>query len=231
MNINSVNNSKYLSVKPAFTHKHEKSKYSCKEKAIIAGSTALGVGVSLALLAKSAKYSLNPKKMFNNIKKSYLAREDFLVKQVLAMGAGTCLGGLAGGYIVDKNPENRKAKQREAVMQIGNIAIPILTVGATDKMLKKASKPVKTAASLTSVLVGVYLANFLMNKLGNVIFHNKAERGIKATDFSAHLDDLVVSASYISKSDFVHYVSRVVPLALMVPGIEVGNKTAHHDCR
>lgn len=227
MNVNSVNNIKYTSTQPAFTHKHEKSTYSPKERAIVAGTTALGVAASLAILAKSAKYSLNPKKMFKNIKNSYLAKEEFLVKQVLAMGAGTCLGGLAGGYIIDKDKENRKAKQREAVMQIGNISIPILTVGGADKLLKNCSKPVKSIGSLGSILVGVYLANLLMNKLGNAIFHNNAERGVKATDFSAHLDDVVVSASYISKDKWVHYISRIVPLALMVPGYEVGNKKAN----
>lgn len=204
-----------------------KNPYSVKDRAIVAGTTAAGVLASLAFLAKGAKYSLNPAKMFKNLKNSYLAKEEFLVKQVLAMGVGTCLGGLAGGYIIDKNKENRKAKQREAIMQMGNISIPILTVSAADKIFNKSSKSVKAVASLSGVFLGVLVANLLMNKLGNAIFKNKSERGIKVTDFSAHLDDVVVSASYISKDKLVHAISRIVPLALMIPGNEVGNKTAH----
>ena len=63
--------------------------------------------------------------MFKNIKNSYLAKVFYEWPEVTAIGAGSCLGGLAGGYLIDKNKENRKAKQREAIMHFGNIAIPI----------------------------------------------------------------------------------------------------------
>lgn len=36
-----------------------------------------------------------------------------------------------------KNPENRKAKRRETVMQLGNISIPIITVETFAKFGKK----------------------------------------------------------------------------------------------
>lgn len=219
---------------PAFTHGGEpfwKSDYSKKEKLIVAGTTTLGVLGSLAGLTKAQGYKLN----FKNFGK-YLKNADFLFKEIVAMGVGTCLGGLAGGYIIDKNPENRKAKRREAVMQIGNITIPIATVAGVNKIcdiLKVSEKTLKgqsarAGACLGAIVGGIYLANIAMNKLSNFLFKNKTEeRDVKATDLAPHLDDVLASAKYIApKSQIVHYISRLVPFALLVAGNEIGNKKA-----
>lgn len=205
-------------------HCHKASPYSAKEKGIIAATTALGVATSCACLAKGAGYSLKPSKMFKNFKNSWFWKTKFLAKQVISIGAGTCLGGLAGGYIVDKNPINRKAKQRETVMQMGNISIPILTVAGFDKLTEKRGQFTKTAGMLAGVFVGVNIANLLMNKLSNKLFHNKDERGVKLIDFSAHVDDILAGLSYSSESETVHKIARIVPFVLMLPGFEVGTK-------
>lgn len=213
--------------KTNFEHGHslKDSNYTAAQKAIIATTTALGVAGSLALLAKKTGHSLKPSKMFSNIKNSYLAKVKYEEKEVITIGAGSCLGGLVGGYIVDKNPDNRKAKRRETVMQIGNISIPILTVEGFANIGKRFNKFTKSAFAVAGIFVGVYLANFLMNILSNVIFKsNNGARGVKASDFSAHLDDAVVAASYISDAKPVHNIARIIPLALMFAGNEVGNK-------
>lgn len=219
-------NSKISYNEVGFGHGHsESSSYNKKQKAIVSTTTALGVIGALAILAKRANYSLAPKKMFSNIKKSYLAKVDYHDKEVITIGAGSCLGGLAGGYLIDKNPYNRKAKRREALMQIGNISIPILTVEGFAKIGEKHGKVAKAFAATTGIFVGIYLANFLMNVLSNAVFQDKSgERGVKATDFSAHLDDAVVAASYISDSKIVKGIARFVPAALLFAGNEVGNK-------
>ena len=231
MNLSSVKYSTINNTTPVFghIHSHEKSPYSTKEKAIIAGTAVLGVGGSLALLAKSAGYSLKPQKMFKNFKNSYFSKVDFEAKEIISMGVGTCLGGLAGGYIIDKNKHNRKAKRREAIMQIGNISIPILTVHYMHKLGIKFGKAGEAISSIAGIFTGVYLANFLMNKLSNVIFDNRDERGVKATDFSAHVDDMLVAATYVSKDDIVHILGRIIPFALLIPGFEVGTKVAHRQ--
>lgn len=208
-------------------HSFKENNYSAKEKAIVAATTVLGVAASCACLAKGAGYSLKPSKMFKNIKNSYLAKVDFEAKEVISIGAGSCLGGLTGGYLIDKNPINRKSKNREAVMQIGNISIPIITVTQFGKLGAKVNKTVEGLAAIAGLILGVHLANFVMNKVSNIIFHNKTEeRGVKATDFSAHVDDMVVAANCISKNKYVHSIARIVPIALMIPGIEVGTKTS-----
>ena len=214
---------------PSFGNKKQEKRepYSLGQKAVVATTTALGVAASCAILAKKAGYSLNPKKMFSNIKDSYLAKVHYEWPEVITIGAGSCLGGLAGGYIIDKNKENRKVKQREAIMHFGNIAIPILTVGmVVDNVFKNSNKWVKAGAGFGGIVAGLYLANFVTNKLCSWIFKDKSqERGIEVTDLPAHLDDAVVAAGYISKAKIVHLLGRIIPLALMVAGNEVGTKT------
>ena len=207
-----------------FGHEHNTNNYDFKQKAIIATTSTIGVLSSLVILAKHAGYSINPSKMFKNIKKSYLATADFEAKEVIAMGAGSCLGGLIGGYLVDKDPKNRQAKRRETIMQIGNVSIPILFVHLINKKIfAKSSETVKALASLGGVMLGVMTSNIVMNKLNNIIFDEKAGDGrkMKFTDFSAHLDDVVVAANYISKDDWVRAIGRLVPAARTQSSFEI----------
>lgn len=206
---------------------HSKNNYNFKDKAIIAAGAAVGVFGAMAAMAVKAKYSLKPSKMFKNIKNSYFAKVDFKARHIVSVGAGSCAGGLAAGYIVDKNPKNRRAKNREALMQLGNISIPILTVDlVVDKLLKKSNNVVKALGALGGIFAGVFVANFVMNRLCDLIFNGCTGRGVKATDYSAHLDDLLAAANYISENKIVHTIGRAIPFALMVAGNEVGNKTA-----
>ena len=229
VNIPMSNTSRCSLTETSFGNKKQAKRepYSLTQKAVVATTTALGVAASCALLAKKAGYSLTPKKMFSNIKNSYLAKVHYEWPEVVAIGAGSCLGGLAGGYLIDKDKENRKVKQREAIMHFGNIAIPIFTVGmVVDKVFKNSNKWVKAGAGLGGIVAGLYLANFVTNKTCSFLFKDKSqERGIEVTDLPAHLDDAVVAAGYISKSKIVHALGRIIPLALMVAGNEVGTKT------
>ena len=225
MNISSIN---YHS--PEFKHFGEAEQngqpYSKKQKLIIAGMSAVGTAASCAILAKRAGYSLNPSKIFNlkNIKNSYLAKVKYHDEQVIPIGVGSILGGLAGGYMVDKDPNARKEKRREALMQVGNVSIPILTVDFLSEKLGKYGKVAKTCGAVAGIFAGVYLANIIMNRVNNFIFNKKEGRDMKLTDFSAHVDDAVVAASYVSSSPIVDKIERIIPIVLMIPGNEVGNK-------
>ena len=200
----------------------QKSSYSLKEKSILGASAVVGVAAGCAILAKQAGHKLKPSQILE-----YMKKVDFEAKPVITIGAGSCLGGLAGGCCIDKDYNNRKAKTREAVMQIGNISIPILTVKYLAEWTEKYGKAIKSVSAVGAVFLGVFLANILMNKLGNFLFGNKQEeRGVKATDFSAHLDDFVLAATYISKVDIVHKIGRLVPFALLIPGYEIAKKEA-----
>ncbi|MCQ2753689.1 MAG: hypothetical protein MJ231_01425 [bacterium] len=223
VNVNTVQNTQNSVLAPSFEHAKNKNNYSTKQKALVATTSAVGVLGAMMLLARHQNMKFFTKKF----KDSYFVKANYANPvPIIGMGAGSILGGLAGGYLIDKNKTNRKAKSREALLQMGNVAIPILTVDlAVDKLFKNASKWGKAIAGIGGVFVGVALANIIMNKVNNLIFQNKDERGVKITDYSAHVDDIVTAASYISKSKVVYYISRIIPFALMIPGNEVGKKT------
>ena len=128
MRINSVNDDN-----TRFGHVHLESPYPNNKRAVVAGMTAIGTALSCAVMAKRGGYSLNPKRMFKNIRHSYLSKVFYDDKQVIPIGIGSSLGGLAGGYMIDNNKNNRKAKRRETLMQIGNISIPIVIVDFISK--------------------------------------------------------------------------------------------------
>jgi len=217
------------------------SPYDNKKKAIVAGTTALGALAGMACHAKYKGYSLNPKRMFKNINKSYWNKIDFDDGPVITIGAGSCLGGLAGGYIIDKDRENRKAKKREAFLQITNISLPILTTvhlgklgekignkywdkGRPEKLQTYRTKLPKGAFALTGLFGGVFLANIIANKINEFIFHQGKGRPVQATDFSAHLDDFCVTARQISKSKITDYVQKLVPFALIIDDCRQRNR-------
>lgn len=217
------------------------STYNTKEKMVVASTTALGVGASLMLLAKKAHYSLSPKRMFKNIKKSYLAQVKYDNEiPVLTIGAGSCLGGLLGGLLIDHNTENKKAKLQETLLQIANISVPILFVGrlaATGKYLGKRflekntlketyrTQIPKAIGGIIGLVAGVYSGNILANKINQKIFHKGEGRSVQISDFSAHVDDVCMTAQQISSENMlIHAFSRIVPVALMIAGNEIGNK-------
>lgn len=228
MNTNINNVPAEVLSRPIFSAaKSDKQHYGVKDKAILASSVALGVAASSAILAKRAGYSLNPQKMFKNIKNSYFSKVIYHDKEIIGIGAGSCLGGLAGGYAIDKNKENRRAKNREAVMQIGNISIPILAVEGGAKLTKNCKGWIRALAAMGCLTGGIFVANLAMNFISNQLFENTKSRSMKATDFLAHPDDVVVAAQCIAPtSKIVHYISRIIPFALMIPGFEVGKKKA-----
>ena len=232
---------------PSFGHNNPwaDSPYNNKEKYIVAGTTALGVFAGMACHAKYKGYSLNPKKMFKNIKNSYWNKIDFDDVPVIAMGAGSCLGGLTGGFLIDKDKENRKAKLREALLQMTNVSLPIIFTVYGAKLGRKIgnkywdknrpkdlytfrTKIPQAVAAITSLFAGVFTANVVANKINEKIFNQGKGRPVQASDFSAHLDDFCVAAKQITDSKPTHYISRLVPFALMIAGNEVGNTTVEN---
>ena len=231
--------------KPNFGHNNPwaDSPYNKKQQAVIAGTTALGVFGSMALLAKGEGHSIKPSKILKSIK-SYWSKVEFDEKPVIGIGAGSCLGGFVGGCIVDKDKENRKAKMRETLLQIFNISVPIIFVVTAAKLGKKVgqkffekgaietfrTKIPKAVGGITGLFAGVYSANIIANKINEKVFNRGKGRPVQASDFSAHLDDFCVAAQQIHDGKFVHAVSRFVPIALMIAGNEVGNtSTANVD--
>ena len=218
------------------------SPYDMNSKLTVAGTTLVGVAAGMACHAKFKGYSLSPKKMLKNIKNSYLLKQKFDDGPVLCMGAGSCIGGLLGGFIIDKDKNNRKSKYREAILQMTNISLPILftvylgklgyKIGNKywDKNRPKGLETFRTKLpeailALSGLVGGVYSGNTLANKVNEKIFKQGKGRPVQVTDFSAHLDDFCVAGSQITDARPMYWLYRLVPLALLIAGNEVGNTT------
>lgn len=167
--------------------------------------------------------------------------------KIISIATGSVAGGFAGGALVDK--ENIKAKKREVLSQLlGDVIVPITCVWAGAKVFKhyentlqkimpKIAKETKFAkifnaisknipnavATLGSLGVGIIAGNKVSNEINERLYHKKVERGIKASDFAPHVDDLCMSISMVnSGSEFGTKLGRIIPLALLVPGYETG---------
>lgn len=242
--ITSINNTNILDnkqffkpIKPSGTaQKTAKNKLTKNERFGIQIMTFLGVLSSLILLAKTSKtpYSLSLSKMFSTpLKDTFLGKEEYTFEKVLTIGAGSCIGGLTGGLIFDKDKNNRKAKYRETLNQYLNISIPISTVALGDiltkkitpKLGKKAGIACNIATPLIALSGGIVAGNKIANKLNSIIFKNKEKRPIELTDMPAHIDDICMTSQYIAKDNLVtKLASRFIPIALLVAGNEIGKK-------
>ncbi len=167
--------------------------------------------------------------------------------KIISVAAGSVAGGFAGGALVDK--DNIKAKKREVLSQLlGDVIVPISCVWAGAKVFKhyektlqklmpKISKDTKVAnvlnkisenipnavATLGSLGIGIIAGNKVSNEINEKLYNMKVERGIKATDFAPHVDDLCLSISMVnSGSTLGTLLGRVIPFALLVPGYETG---------
>ena len=221
------------------------SPYDNKQKRFVVYTTAIGAFAGMACHAKYKGYSLNPKRMFKNIKNSYWGKVEFDDKPVIIIGAGSCLGGLAGGYMIDNDKENRKAKLRETLLQMTNISLPIIfttrlakwgqNIGNKywDNNRPKELHTYRTKIpqgifAMIGLIAGVFTANVVANKFNEHLFHQGKGRPVQASDFSAHLDDMCVAARQVSNSKLTDYIQKLVPIALMVAGNEVGNTTVEN---
>ena len=264
-NTTNIDNSRYFLNTPrcvnknssSFTHSYlEHEDLTPKQKAVILGSSALGMALPLAFFSKRAGFSLNPLKILKTPIKDWAIFKYKPVDKVLAYGAapiismstGSVAGGFAGGALVDK--DNLKAKKREVLSQLlGDVIVPITCVWVGAKTFKHFEKTLQNImpkfkdetksikkvlntisenipnaiATLGSLGVGIIAGNKVSNEINEKLYNMKVERGIKATDFAPHVDDLCMSISMVNEgSTLGSLLGRVIPLALLVPGYETG---------
>lgn len=219
-----------------------------KVKLGVALTTLSGVVGAMVLTLKSKKIPIkSPINFLKELTKiKYDSEKPEIEKLVGRLAVGSVGGGLLGGILFDKK-ENRKAKYREAIIQlIGNIATPLLCVAGGIRLFHvvepKLIKSIKLENSKLKGLPGLIVSAgclisgiFLGNKVGNTInenmFHVKDNRKIKLSDMAPHIDDAGVGISLAasgSGSNIGHIVSRFIPLALTVAGYSVGTAQQHH---
>ncbi|MDO4975408.1 MAG: hypothetical protein Q4E61_03740, partial [Alphaproteobacteria bacterium] len=80
-----------------------------------------------------------------------------------------------------------------------------------------------------SLVAGIIAGNKVSNKLNEHVHGVKQERGIRITDFAPHIDDVCLAITLMAdKSPVGDIVSKFVPIALSVAGIETGSANAEN---
>ena len=246
MVINSISTASYnRTTKRKYQNFGHESNLPTYKKGVIFTTSAAGMIAALALCGKAQKINIFKPKELKNI--------DIGAKEIYALAAGSILGGIGSGLVVDN--KNKKEKYREAIQQmIGNIAFPVTFVSAVNWLYKKTPIPEKlpkvnnkilnaliqaaipTALTLSALVAGIITGNRFTNNINNKIFDKKEHRDIKITDFAAHVDDLCLGATLVAKNlstDSTSLVgsvaSKLVPPALIIPGYMTGisNQNKH----
>lgn len=215
-----------------------------KKKKVKAGSiigTCAGVGTALALIGKhqGAKVFKKPDlNKWNKPKDWEINKINFEEKEILALSGSSVVGGLTGGGLFDEK-ENIKPKVREGVFQmIANMIVPIICVGGGIRIFDKfispklnISKPkqniIKGIMTIGTLAAGAIGGNYIGNILNEKVFNSKKKRKLELKDLSGHLDDSCLALTLITqgKGIFGKIASRFIPVALLIPGFETGQKT------
>ena len=181
----------------------------------IAAGSLIGTVLPLIFLAK---------KQFGKINLSNLINLNYGVKEMLAMGSGSVIGGVASGIAFDKN-SNKKRKMQEGVFQFMNSAVPTLLVGGVVKLMEgnekyKDSKIAKLIAIPTTLLAGMTLAAFLSNII-NDPKDKEPDRKLTLKDSIVNLDD-ALSALIVAKVPFADKLQKAVPIIFAWCGYKAG---------
>lgn len=212
------------------------------KKRVVASSiigSLVGIGAALAAVFAVAK-GKNPAATLKNL--------HYDEPQIIAIGAGSILGGLTGGLIADKNKDNKKEKLREASQQFfGNVLFPVGFLAASSKLLEKSgfklpqinssSKPAKIAntvlgalprfaVTVASLVAGMEVGNAVMNKVNNKVFKEEVKHDVNPEDYLMHADDLCLTANMLLKDakTISKLTSKVIPLTFIVAGSKTGMK-------
>ena len=184
--------------------------------------TVLGISSAVASCYMIKKHS-NPALSLKNLA--------YNEKDILLLGAGSVLGGLAGGLISDKNQSNQIPKLREASLQFfGNLACPLAVLTCANKLFDrpglKSATITKIAVIISSLVLGMNIGNKIMNKVNNKIFNQEQNRKIHSSDYLVHTDDICIAASLLLKdsSALSKIVSRVLPFSFILSGTKTGTQ-------
>lgn len=180
-------------------------------------------GIKLDTLKK-----LDSKSKIKAILKSFNLQ--YGLKEMLFTSFGSILGGFVGGTIGNTN-ENKKAKIKESVFQLNNIAIPTTLVAALLNFSDKSKNPKAIFLKIASVAIGIGIgmpfAAAASDKINNTIVDkdNKNKRKLKLKDCFVHIDDLL-GALVLAKIPFADklHIDKALPILYGICGYEAGIK-------
>lgn len=193
-------------------------------KVVSAAGSVIGLSIALASIV-SKKHNA---KFVDTFKKM-----EFNEKDVIKLASASIGSGFLGGLITDF--QNREAKAKEGIVQlIGNYIIPSLFVSAGIKVNKALNrkynfppitKLIQFAFGSASLVAGVFIGNKISRKINEKTFNGDAHRNLNWEDWALQFDNVcLITAMSTSGTNLAKFASRIIPLALFIPGYFVGTK-------
>lgn len=204
-----------------------KSKH--KQKIMVASTLGCTLGIAAAVAScYILKKQSTPQILFKNL--------TYNEKDILMIGAGSILGGLSGGLLIDNNKKNITPKLREASLQFfGNLATPLSLLFVSNKAMDyyyfktkpfgNPKSPIpKILASIISLVAGMNIGNKIMNKVNNKIFNQTQNRKVTKMDYLVHTDDILIAANLLLKDSksISNITSKLLPASFILAGVKTG---------
>ncbi len=231
-----VNFSDLVSKPQSFITKPKENNKKKVMAASIAGSAIgiIGATAGVFALAKGKNPALTLSKM------------NYDEKDALLIGLGSVVGGLTGGLLSDKNKENTNLKLREASQQfVGNMVFPFGLLAIGNRLLEKSNFKLpqlkassnfkkainhvlkvlpKVAVTIGSLVAGMEIGNFVINKINNKIFKENIKHDVKAEDYLVHADDICITANMLLKDveSLSKVTSKILPASFILSGTKTG---------
>lgn len=144
---------------------------------------------------------------------------------------------MVAGIITDS--DNTKAKIKESSTQLlGNYIIPTIFVEAGTRLNKflnhkynfpPVTKPIQFAFGLGSLFAGIILGNKISGKVNGAIFNEDNTRKLGWQDYIQQIDNVCLTTSLATTgTDIAKKVSKIIPLAHIIPGYCVGAKKGNN---
>jgi hypothetical protein len=210
---------------------NNKNKVSEKTKTGVFVTTALATAAGLALIMKYQKVP------FKNLFKLKIPTDStknlhIAEKEIGLLGGASAVGGLLGGAIFD-DKKHFKSKVQEVLSQlVGNVAVPLGFVSAASRICKKCKVDklgkvtagfVRVLATFAALGIGIPTGNKVGDFINSKLYKKEVDRKIKASDFAPHVDDLALAVTLMAGDGILKNVmTRLVPIALLMPGLEIG---------
>lgn len=142
--------------------------------------------------------------------------------------------GTAGKYYAGKKSYYKKYNGLR-LKEVVERAMPQFKVSNTlPKLVNGINSLIRAVPTIgvTAVALGIGIVggNKVSNFINEKIYKRKIERDVKVSDFAPHLDDVCYAASMMApKVSLFSAIARAVPMALVVPGLQVGSAQEHSN--
>lgn len=170
---------------------HQPAHGGLREMRVKSTSHKLGFWEKSGVIIGAVTGTLLPMLYFAKRQKAKIYNLNFGLKEMITVGAGSIMGGVAGGIASDRS-KNHRSKINEGIFQFFNATVPPLVYAGLSKIQEKTKFAKNKAISIANTLVGLTGGMFLAAKVSNLVIdpHDKIpDRKLTMKDAVVNIDD------------------------------------------